>query len=75
MAFTARTGRCYGAGTSPPHLAGREVTLLTYDTGPSTRARSAGPRVLKLTARERKSGHTGLPVGCAAAARAFSRLC
>ena len=30
-------------------LAGREVTLLTYDTGQSTRARSAGLRVLKLT--------------------------
>jgi hypothetical protein len=30
-------------------LAAREVTLLTYDTGQSTRARSAGLRVLKLT--------------------------
>jgi hypothetical protein len=29
-------------------LAGREVTLLTYDTGQSTRARSAGLRVRKL---------------------------
>jgi hypothetical protein len=30
-------------------LAGREVTLLTYDTGQSTRARAAGLHVLKLT--------------------------
>jgi hypothetical protein len=30
-------------------LAGREVTLLTYDTGQSTRARAAGLRVHKLT--------------------------
>jgi len=30
-------------------LAGRPVTLLTYDTGQSTRARAAGARVRKLT--------------------------
>lgn len=30
-------------------LAGRDVTLLTYDTGQSTRARAAGLRVTKLT--------------------------
>ena len=29
-------------------LAAREVTLLTYDTGQSTRARNAGLRVKKL---------------------------
>jgi hypothetical protein len=29
-------------------LAGRKVTLLTYDTGQSTRARNAGLQVLKL---------------------------
>jgi len=30
-------------------LAGRQVTLLTYDTGQSTRARNAGLRATKLT--------------------------
>lgn len=30
-------------------LAGRKVTLLTYDTGQSTRARNAGLQVVKLT--------------------------
>jgi hypothetical protein len=30
-------------------LAGREVTLLTYDTGQSMRARMAGLPVLKFT--------------------------
>lgn len=35
-------------------LAGREVTLLTYDTGQSTRARSAGLRVHKLTPPDRR---------------------
>jgi hypothetical protein len=30
-------------------LAGRKVTLLTYDTGQSTRARAAGLAVKKLT--------------------------
>ena len=30
-------------------LVGRPVTLLTYDTGQSTRARNAGLRVKKLT--------------------------
>jgi hypothetical protein len=30
-------------------LADREVTLVTYDTGQSTRARSAGLKVVKLT--------------------------
>jgi hypothetical protein len=29
-------------------LAGQDVTLLTYDTGMSTRARNAGLRVKKL---------------------------
>jgi hypothetical protein len=35
-------------------LAGREVTLLTYDTGQSTRARSVGLRVHKLTPPDRR---------------------
>jgi hypothetical protein len=30
-------------------LADRKVTLLTYDTGQSTRARNAGPEVVKLS--------------------------
>lgn len=33
-------------------LAGREITLLTYDTGQSTRARNAGLQVRKLYQRE-----------------------
>lgn len=30
-------------------LAGRKITLLTYDTGQSTRARNAGLQVVKLS--------------------------
>jgi len=42
-------------------LAGREVTLLTYDTGQSTRARAAGLRARKLTQPEKSE--TGKPRG------------
>lgn len=43
-------------------LAGREVTLLTYDTGQSTRARAAGLTVIKLS-KDLGSEPDGTPQG------------
>ncbi|MGH3124112.1 MAG: hypothetical protein ACRDND_24260 [Streptosporangiaceae bacterium] len=45
-------------------LAGREVTLVTYDTGQSTRARAAGLRVRKLNQPEKSEA--GKPGGASA---------
>jgi len=44
-------------------LAARDVTLLTYDTSQSTRARAAGLRVMKLTQPDnsKPDGHAGEP--------------
>jgi hypothetical protein len=42
-------------------LAGREVTLLTYDTGQSTRARNAGLRVTKLAQPAKSEATTTAP--------------
>jgi predicted ribonuclease YlaK len=39
-------------------LAGRDITLLTYDTGQSTRARGAGLKATKLT--EAEEGEAGM---------------
>jgi hypothetical protein len=42
-------------------VTGREITLLTYDTGQSTRARNAGLRVTKLAQPAKSEATTTAP--------------